>query len=96
MKSSPARITTVALATLVWVPIVAFTLSALGRTGPVNAVIAGFAAIWNIVGFWLIRLDGGVTQSAIGDDKFGAPAVGVNIHRGAVRGRPASIPFSKG
>jgi uncharacterized membrane protein YqjE len=95
MKANPARIIAVAFAALVWTLIVAFALSDVGRTGPVNAVIAVFAAIWNIAGLWLIRVGDGVSQSALGDHNFGAHAKNVSIHREAVWDTPASIPLSK-
>ncbi len=61
MNANLARIIAVALAVFVWTLIVAFTFSDQGRSGSVNAAIAAFAAVWNIVGLWFIRLKDGST-----------------------------------
>jgi hypothetical protein len=64
MKANPGKMTVVALAALVWTLFVAFILCGLERFGPVNAVIAAIAAVWNILSLWFIRLEDTSTRTA--------------------------------
>jgi len=58
MSANPARIIVVALSALTWLAIIALVLPKLGNGSTVDAGIAAFAAVWNVLGLCFIRLTG--------------------------------------